>query len=82
MQVTFPCSELASHCGGFSYCRAQGLGVQASEAVACRISSRSSQALEHRLVFMVLRLSSEKAMAPHTSTLAWKIPWTGEPGRL
>ena len=25
---------------------------------------------------------SEKAMAPHPSTLAWKIPWTEEPGRL
>ena len=23
---------------------------------------------------------SEKAMAPHSSTLAWKIPWTQEPG--
>jgi len=22
--------------------------------------------------------SSEKAMAPHSSTLAWKIPWTEE----
>ena len=21
-------------------------------------------------------------MAPHSSTLAWKIPWTDEPGRL
>ena len=21
-------------------------------------------------------------MAPHSSTLAWKIPWTGEPGGL
>ena len=26
--------------------------------------------------------SSEKAMAPHSSTLAWKIPWTEELGRL
>ena len=26
--------------------------------------------------------SSEKAMAPHSSTLAWKIPWTEEPVRL
>ena len=26
--------------------------------------------------------SSEKAMAPHSGTLAWKIPWTEEPGRL
>ena len=24
----------------------------------------------------------ERAMAPHSSTLAWKIPWTEEPGRL
>ena len=26
--------------------------------------------------------SSEKAMATHSSTLAWKIPWMEEPGRL
>ena len=24
----------------------------------------------------------EKAMALHSSTLAWKIPWVEEPGRL
>ena len=28
------------------------------------------------------RLFSEKAMAPDSSTLAWKIPWMEEPGRL
>ena len=27
-------------------------------------------------------LCSEKAMAPHSRTLAWKIPWMEEPGRL
>ena len=26
--------------------------------------------------------TTEKAMAPHSSTLAWKIPWTEEPGGL
>ena len=26
--------------------------------------------------------NEEKAMAPHSSTLAWQIPWTEEPGRL
>ena len=26
--------------------------------------------------------NSEKAMAPHSSTLAWEIPWTEGPGRL
>ena len=28
------------------------------------------------------RVFLEKAMAPHSSTLAWKIPWTEEPGGL
>jgi len=28
------------------------------------------------------RIIKEKAMAHHSSTLAWKIPWTEEPGRL
>ena len=30
----------------------------------------------------VFRFSSEKAMAPDSSTLAWKIPWTEKPGGL
>ena len=29
-----------------------------------------------------LRASAEKAMAPHSSTLAWQIPWTEEPSGL
>ena len=28
------------------------------------------------------RLNMEKAMASHSSTLAWRIPWMGEPGGL
>ena len=31
---------------------------------------------------MFLEMRMEKAMTPHSSTLAWKIPWTEEPGRL
>ena len=30
----------------------------------------------------LLKWPTEKAMAPHSSTLAWKIPWMEEPGRL
>ena len=30
----------------------------------------------------VLGVHTEKAVAPHSSTLAWKIPWTEEPGGL
>ena len=33
------------------------------------------------LIYLLGR-KKEKAMAPHSSTLAWKIPWTEEPGRL
>ena len=30
----------------------------------------------------MLSMDAEKAMAPHSSTLARKIPWMEEPGRL
>ena len=33
-------------------------------------------------LFLPFKLSSEKAMAPHSRTLVWKIPWMEEPGRL
>ena len=32
------------------------------------------------ILYRVVCISSEKAMAPHSSTLAWKIPWTEQPG--
>ena len=31
---------------------------------------------------LAIYMETEKAMAPHSSTLAWKIPWTEEPVRL
>ena len=37
------------------------------------------------MIFIYLNTFSmygEKAVAPHSSTLAWKIPWMEEPGRL
>ena len=44
-------------------------GVTQSQTQLKQLSSSSS-------------LSQEKAMAPHSSTLPWKIPWAEEPGRL
>ena len=38
--------------------------------------------LNKKLIKHILVHPSEKAMAPYSSTLAWKIPWTEEPGRL
>ena len=43
-----------------------------------RRTFRSSTREKDQLLWIYL----EKAMAPHSSTLAWKIPWTQEPGRL
>ena len=36
------------------------------------------------LIFLLYKCVTikEKAMAPHSSTLAWKIPWTEKPGGL
>ena len=34
------------------------------------------------IIVLVSTVQSEKAMAPHSNTLAWKIPWTEEPGGL
>ena len=34
------------------------------------------------VICVCLLLVSEKAMAPLSSTLAWKIPWMEEPERL
>ena len=35
-----------------------------------------------QFIFWISMRQAEKAMAPHSSTLAWKIPWMEEPGRL
>ena len=32
------------------------------------------------MIYNILASGMEKVMAPHSSTLAWKIPWTEEPG--
>ena len=36
----------------------------------------------YRTIALISHVVTEKAMATHSSTLAWKIPWTEEPGRL
>ena len=51
----------------------------------CKVVSKSFGKLiwfECLIITRQLFWLSEKAMAPHSSTLAWKIPWMEEPGRL
>ena len=45
------------------------------------ISTGFSSSCKQALIFPSMA-TPEKAMAPHSSTLAWKIPWTVEPDRL
>ena len=49
MGATLRCGAQASHCGGFSCCRAQALGALASVVVARGLSSCGLRALKHRL---------------------------------
>ena len=48
------------------------------------LSTRSAESnfVHFKLLEVVNLHSLEKAMAPHSSTLAWQIPWAEEPGRL
>ena len=38
--------------------------------------------LIYKVLFIINSQNLEKAMAPHSSTVAWKFPWMEEPGRL
>ena len=46
------------------------------------ITSPTKVCLVKDMVSLVVIYGSVKVMAPHSSTLAWKIPWMEEPGRL
>ena len=53
------------------------------------MTSLVTQMVKHLLTMWETRVQSlgwedplEKEMATHSSTLAWKIPWMEEPGRL
>ena len=58
-----------------SYCFYQVLDVKKNCCILV-IKKKKQQQLSFTYNY------SEKAMAPHSSTLAWKTPWTEEPGRL
>ena len=59
--------------------RFTNLSQDGSFSLAKKLSYAAGGAVE---IWPWLQHGSEKAMTPHSSTLAWKIPWTEEPGRL
>ena len=48
--------------------------------LVCTEAAKGTLWGQHKLP--CLMVVAEKVMAPHSSTLAWKIPWTEEPGGL
>ena len=57
--------------------------------IKCQMASLVSQMIENLPVIQETWVQSrgqedplKKGMATHTSVLAWRIPWTEEPGRL
>ena len=46
------------------------------------VSGLTFRYLIHLEFIFVYVVRMEKALAPHSSTLAWKIPWAEEPGGL
>ena len=65
------------------YCHPASLSY--IQSTSCKMLGWIKHKLGSRLlgeISITSDMQTEKAMAPHSSTLAWKIPWTEEPGRL
>ena len=82
--ATLRCGARASHCGGFSRCRARALGARASVAAAHELSSRGSRALECRLCSSYSAASGifpEPGIEPVSPALAGRFLTTAPPGK-
>ena len=64
-----------------SVSQAKGWGGN-QRAAGTQWSSEGFLSQERGYDLPIFRRKREKAMAPHSSSLAWKIPWTEEPGGL
>ena len=89
MGATLRCGVRASHCGGFSCCRAQALGMQASVVVAHGLRSCGSRALERRLSGCDAQAQLLRSMwdlpgsglEPASPELAGRVLMTAPPGK-
>ena len=70
-------SSVSGHLGCFHV-----LATVKSAATNVKPVIKSEVSQKEKDKYYLLTHVSEKAMAPHSSTLAWKIPWMEEPGRL
>ena len=56
------------------------LALAISQLPLCFPGGRTLTGSRLALLWYLLGHNLEKAMAPHSSTLAWRIPWAEEPG--
>ena len=75
VQLIFYLASLGLNCGECIFHLHCGLGI-----FSCGMWTLSCGMRD--LIMVPCPGLTEKAMAPHSSTLAWKIPWTEEPRRL
>ena len=94
LKLSCRCRMNTNATGDISY-RGTGHQVKNLETLTCRITcewlsnprhdTHDKYTLIHWIAFYFLRKNFKElqsSMAPHSSTLAWKVPWTEEPGRL
>ena len=56
--------------------------IEVRTSLVAQMVKRLSTMQETQVQFLGREDPLEKEMAIHSSTTAWKIPWTEEPGRL
>ena len=67
---------------GHEFEQAPGVDDGRGSLVCCSPWGHKELETIEQLNWTDVTCSAEKAMAPHSSTLDWKIPWMEEPGRL
>ena len=60
--------------------------IEMNESADLKLTFLKSKAVKcwhfHIIIMAVYIFILEKEIATHSSVLAWRIPWMGEPGRL
>ena len=69
-------------CNDLQHAQDRGLRETHSRTVCKNLFIKNFYPNSYVSIYLDIYKDMEKAMAPHSSTLAWKIPRTEEPGRL
>ena len=76
--ITFKCIELWQNWQLLQVCEFPYISIFSVGSKTIKFTSSKGKSC----IWTFYVTFTEKAMAPHSSTFAWKIPWMEEPGRL